>query len=115
MDVKVEALAASYDYLESPVSDGTIEENFEEELVDAPTGYDSLTYPFGDDDYFDFSDVSKHGIVEVFGDDTAGRRIIVVSACKLPQNKELDHSKLLRCAIYLLILIGIYKSVSVLY
>jgi len=24
------------DYLESPVSDGTIEENFEEALVDAP-------------------------------------------------------------------------------
>ena len=95
LEAKVEALAASYDYLESPVSDGTIEENFEEELVDAPTGYDSLTYQY-DEDFDDFSDVSKHGIVDVFGDDTAGRRIIVVSACKLPPSKELDHSKLLR-------------------
>lgn len=96
LDSKVEALAASYDYLESPVSDGTIEENFEEELVDAPTGYDSLTYQYGDEDYDAFSDVAKYGIVEVFGDDTAGRRIIVVSACKLPPSKDLDHSKLLR-------------------
>ncbi|CAH1396877.1 unnamed protein product [Nezara viridula] len=102
LDAKVEALAASYDYLESPVSDGTIEENFEEELVDAPTGYDSLTYQYGDDDYDAFSDVAKYGIVEVFGDDTAGRRIIVVSACKLPPSKDLDHSKLLRYLMYTL-------------
>lgn len=35
------------DYMESPVSDGTIEENFEEELVNAPQvveGIKSLNY-----------------------------------------------------------------------
>lgn len=98
---KIEGLGGgTFDYLESPVSDGTIEENFEEELVNAPTGYDSLTYQFGDDD--DYSDVSKFGIVEVFGEDTAGRRIIVVSACKLPPNKQLDHHQLLRYLTYTL-------------
>lgn len=33
------------DYLESPVSDGTIEENFEEALVDAPV-IESGVWPF---------------------------------------------------------------------
>nr|CAD7399984.1 unnamed protein product [Timema poppensis] len=89
------------DYLESPVSDGTIEENFEEELVNAPivpTGEDSLTYTFPDDEESeeDYKDVAKYGIVEVVGDDTYGRKVIVVSACKLPGNKELDHGLLLR-------------------
>jgi Rho GTPase-activating protein 1 len=92
---KIETLSGRFDYLESPVSDGTIEENFEEELVNAPTAYDSLTYTFDEDDE-DFSDVSKYGIVEVVGDDTAGRRVIVVSACKLPSSRELDHARLLR-------------------
>jgi len=30
----------------------------------------------------DFSDIAKQGIVEVVGDDLAGRKIIVISACK---------------------------------
>uniref|UniRef100_A0A146M8A5 Rho GTPase-activating protein 1 n=2 Tax=Lygus hesperus TaxID=30085 RepID=A0A146M8A5_LYGHE len=89
--------------LESPVSDGTIEENFEEQLGNAPTGcYDSLTYQFEDEDDEDFSDVAKYGIVEVVGDDTAGRRIIVVSACKLPPSKEINHDRLLKYMLYTL-------------
>lgn len=99
--------------MESPVSDGTIEENFEEELVNAPTlaaGMDSLSYPFLDEDdpedEEDFSDVSRYGIVDVVGDDTVGRKIIVVSACKLPSNKELDHTRLLRYVIHALVVIG---------
>jgi hypothetical protein len=98
MEEKIEA--SGLDYLESPVSDGTIEENFEEELVNAPVitpGVDSLSYPFVDDETEeDFSEVAKYGIVEVVGDDTYGRKVIVVSACKLPGNKELDHALLLR-------------------
>lgn len=31
------------DYMESPVSDGTIEENFEEELVNAPQVIEGIT------------------------------------------------------------------------
>lgn len=84
--------------MESPVSDGTIEDNFEAELLNAPNQpYGSLSYPYvEEEDEEDFSDVSMYGIVEVMGDDTAGRRVIVVSACKLPNNKELDHQRLLR-------------------
>ncbi|CAB0042977.1 unnamed protein product [Trichogramma brassicae] len=32
----------------------------------------------------DYSDIGSLGIVEVVGDDSAGRKVIVVSACKLP-------------------------------
>jgi len=44
----------------------------------------------------DFSDVAECGVVDVVGDDAVGRKIIVVSACKLPSNKEVDHPRLLR-------------------
>ena len=98
MEEKTEA--SGIDYLESPVSDGTIEENFEEELVNAPVitaGVDSLSYPFVDDETEeDFSEIAKYGIVEVVGDDTYGRKVIVVSACKLPPLKELDRALFLR-------------------
>lgn len=46
----------------------------------------------------DYLDISRLGIVEVVGDDSAGRKVIVVSACKLPPvGKEVfNHAKLLR-------------------
>jgi len=46
----------------------------------------------------DYLDISRHGIVEVVGDDSAGRKIIVVSACKLPPigKETFNHAKLLR-------------------
>jgi hypothetical protein len=85
------------DYLESPVSDGTIEDNFEEELAEAPfvAESDSLpTTPLQDEE--DFSDIAKHNIVEVVGDDAYGRKIIVLASCKLPSNKGFDHQRFLR-------------------
>ena len=36
----------------------------------------------------DFSDLAEHGIVDVIGYDKGGRKIIVVSACKLPPNTD---------------------------
>lgn len=102
VDLEEKVEASGLDYLESPVSDGTIEENFEEELGNAPiisSGGNSLPYfPEDDTEEDDFNDVAKYGIVEVAGDDTCGRKVIVVSACKLPGNKELDHTRLLRCS-----------------
>lgn len=46
----------------------------------------------------DYLDISRYGIVEVVGDDSAGRKIIVVSACKLPPvgKEAFNHAKLLR-------------------
>ena len=43
----------------------------------------------------DFSDIARHGIVEVVGDDVAGRKIIVISACRLPSNKNFDYARYL--------------------
>ncbi|EFN74694.1 Rho GTPase-activating protein 1 [Camponotus floridanus] len=99
--VNTTAGTGGIDYLESPVSDGTIEENFEEALVDAPVieSAEDLAALDGElADEEDYFDISKYGIVEVVGDDSAGRKIIVVSACKLPSiGKEVfNHAKLLR-------------------
>ncbi|XP_037070417.1 rho GTPase-activating protein 1-like [Pollicipes pollicipes] len=84
--------------LDTTVSDGTIEENFEAELGPLSLGLD-----LNDDLYrkarlsteADYRDVAQHGIVDVVGDDTYGRKVIVVSACRLPSNKVLNHTKLL--------------------
>eukprot|EP00058_Branchiostoma_floridae_P004180 XP_002589668.1 hypothetical protein BRAFLDRAFT_117262 [Branchiostoma floridae] len=43
----------------------------------------------------DFSDVAKHSIVELAGDDSYGRKVIIFSCCRLPTSKELDHQRLL--------------------
>lgn len=45
LDLNVGSTVTGIDYLESPVSDGTIEENFEEALVDAPI-IETGTRPF---------------------------------------------------------------------
>ena len=44
----------------------------------------------------DFTDIARHGIIEVVGDDVAGRKVIVISACRLPGNKNFDHQRFLR-------------------
>ncbi|KAJ8948856.1 hypothetical protein NQ318_013509 [Aromia moschata] len=81
----------------SPISDFT-EDNFEEELAEAcEENFDSLfcstSYPeVGDTPPEKFSEISKYGIIDVKGDDSDGRKIIVVYACKLPPVKEIDHS-----------------------
>ncbi|XP_046391009.1 rho GTPase-activating protein 1 isoform X3 [Ischnura elegans] len=125
----------SLDYLESPVSDGTIEENFEEELGNAPPvvvpgsgvslglsavdgsvvssaggkgGAMGAVFGRGGsqvgviEEEENFEDLAKHEMVEVVGDDTYGRKVIVVSACRLPSNKEMDHARFLRYLMYTL-------------
>uniref|UniRef100_A0A914WVH4 Rho GTPase activating protein 1 n=1 Tax=Plectus sambesii TaxID=2011161 RepID=A0A914WVH4_9BILA len=61
-------------------------DNFENELGSPADN------PFAED----FTDISKHEIVDVVGDDRAGRPIIVVYAYRLPSNKAFDHQKFLR-------------------
>lgn len=86
----------------SPVSDFT-EDNFEEELAEAcEEGYDSIfcstSYPVVGDVLQppkQYLDIAKYGIVDVKGDDSDGRKIIVVYAFKLPPIKEIDHTLLL--------------------
>lgn len=94
----------SGDFLESPMSDGTIEEDFEQALakemadqrVSNLTGGGNLTLQGTSISDDDFADIARHGVVEVVGDDVAGRKIIVISACRLPSNKILDHTRFLR-------------------
>jgi len=98
------------DYLlESPMSDGTIEEDFEAALArdmaarsgTTPGGSPhhtaaasvTMSQNLSDDD---FTDIARHGIIEVVGDDVAGRKVIVISACRLPGNKNFDHQRFLR-------------------
>lgn len=69
------------EFLETPVSDGTIEENFEEAfgLPSLIPEYPSLISVLGEHSkevVDDFLDVAQHGIVDVVGDDTYGRKVI---------------------------------------
>lgn len=71
------------DLLDRSASDGTIEENYEEALAPAYSEIGS------------FEELNGTGLVEVVGDDEVGRRIIVVSACRLPPSKNLPQDELL--------------------
>lgn len=86
------------DLLERSASDGTIEENFEEELASAPEVYAEITSSQDES----FEELTGTGLVEVVGDDEVGRRIIVVSACRLPPSKDLQPDKLLRYLMFTL-------------
>lgn len=66
--------------------DGLIDEDFEKELGTPSDGEE--------DEIAEFNDVAKYNIIEVAGDDTYGRKVIIFSSCKLPPSKELDHNKL---------------------
>ena len=107
-DLSVGSVPTELCGLQSPMTDGTIEEDFEAAFAretSASGNHDSSTSgaasgaPAGaaaamEDE--DFGEVSRHGIVEVVGDDAAGRKVVVVSACRLPSNKGFDHQKFLR-------------------
>ncbi|GAB6018723.1 hypothetical protein CHUAL_000399 [Chamberlinius hualienensis] len=90
----------SGEYVESPVSDGTIDENFEEQIGFDPPPL-KMAIENGEEAQ-DFSDIAKYGIVEVAGDDYSGRKVIVISACKLPSNKTFDHDRFFRYLMYTL-------------
>ncbi|XP_030027804.1 rho GTPase-activating protein 1 isoform X2 [Manduca sexta] len=82
------------DLLDRSTSDGTIEENFEEELARGPVGpYTEIVASSVDEETFE--ELNRTGLVEVVGDDSMGRRIIVVSACRLPASKDLPPDRLL--------------------
>ena len=43
----------------------------------------------------DFPDISRLGILQVAGDDKLGRKVIVFSACRLPNIEQINHQRLL--------------------
>ena len=88
------------EFIESPMSDGTIEEDFEKALAKEVGTADrrpsetsgNLTLEGNLEDE-DFSDIARYGFVEVVGDDVKGCKIIVFSACRLPPNKNFDYAR----------------------
>lgn len=92
------------EFIESPMSDGTIEEDFEKALAKEVQGSDrrpseasgNLTLEGTSMSDEDFSDIARYGFVEVVGDDVKGCKIIVFSACRLPPNKNFDYARFLR-------------------
>lgn len=117
-DVEAVATTRGRDFLESPISDGTIDEDFAEALakeVDVAGKVGSPTTPmvntkiFGEETVEDYRDIAEHGIVDVVGDDKGGRKIIVVSACKLPSNKNFDNQRFLR---YLMLTLDQYVDID---
>ena len=41
-------------------------------------------------------EVEYKGMIDIVGDDKAGRRIIVVAACRFPDSKDLDTKSFIR-------------------
>ncbi|XP_017774968.1 PREDICTED: rho GTPase-activating protein 1-like isoform X1 [Nicrophorus vespilloides] len=92
------------DEIASPVSE-FIDDNFEAELADnTDINFQSMlsSYPEVGEAVEKFMMIDKCGIVDVKGDDSVGRKIIVVYACKLPQVNKIDHQKFLEYLIYTL-------------
>ncbi len=43
----------------------------------------------------DYQEISRQGILQVAGDDKFGRKVIVFSACRLPNSDQINHERLL--------------------
>lgn len=78
----------------SPVSDFT-EDNYDELVEAFEEAYNSSYKELGDETD-NFRDISSLGIVDVKGDDSVGRKIIVVYACKLPPVSTINHEHFLK-------------------
>lgn len=87
----------------SPVSDFT-DENYDElaEPYEDPLNSFFSSYTELGDTTDNFRDISRYSIVDVKGDDSVGRKIIVVYACKLPPVNEINHEHFLQYLIYTL-------------
>ncbi|XP_028033805.1 rho GTPase-activating protein 8 [Bombyx mandarina] len=95
-----ELLDIPEELLDRTANDGTIEENFEEELARGPEVYTEIAASGLDEEAF--SDLNNRGVVEVVGDDEVGRRVIVVAACRLPPSNELNPDQLLKYLMFTL-------------
>ncbi|XP_068163551.1 rho GTPase-activating protein 8-like isoform X2 [Antennarius striatus] len=42
-----------------------------------------------------YYDIARHGIIQVCGDDSFGRKLVVFSSCRLPPSHQLNHRRLL--------------------
>ena len=76
----------------SNASDFT-EDNFDE-MLSEPESFNNFSYPAVSDD-INFNEIARYGIIDIKGDDSDGRKVIVVYACKLPPTDRLNHNTFL--------------------
>lgn len=110
-------LSSDFVELENPFADDDLTPQLEKDVIDeidylSNTGdgrnfleRDDFEKEFGlreDDGGEDFTDIANLGIIDLVGDDKAGRPVIVVYALRLPNNKMFDHEKFLRYLIHTL-------------
>lgn len=92
--------SSSPEYLDSSpsLSESLLDDNNYEAVLglDLEPPPDLLPPQDGRPQLEDFTDIECHGIVDIAGDDAYGRNVIVISACRLPPHKELNHPKFLR-------------------
>lgn len=77
--------------MQSELFDDETEEEFEDLDVTLDESNVEFEFDFGTDSVAKelsvlaaFSDIAEHGIVEVFGDDRFGRKIVSINACRIP-------------------------------
>ncbi|XP_007903020.2 rho GTPase-activating protein 1 [Callorhinchus milii] len=79
------------------------EKNWPEDSIVEPVQRDGAPPPdVPPSDIDTFSHIAKHQIVEVAGDDNYGRKVIIISACRLPPSHQLNHAALLQYLKYTL-------------
>ncbi|KAK2716168.1 hypothetical protein QYM36_010669 [Artemia franciscana] len=90
-------------YAETPVSECSVELSLEEAFGSMCPNIDDeedrLEQVDEEDDYLD---MAKHGIVELGGVDRLSRKVIVLTAARLPSNKGFDHNRFLRYLLFTL-------------
>ena len=70
------------------------EDNFNE-MLSEPECSNNSSSPTVNDDDINFNEIARYGIIDIIGDDSDGRKVIVVYACKLPPTDMINHDKFL--------------------
>lgn len=78
------------------------EKHWPEDRTVEPLQTDDVLLPDLPPSDLDFSHIARHQIVEVAGDDNYGRKVIIISACRLPPSHQLNHKALLQYLKYTL-------------
>jgi len=91
-DQEAESLCVERNYLDTLMDDEVVEDKVEEIILREVTSAGKLETKATKD----FRDLAAYGIVDVVGDDTGGRKIIVVSASKFPAHKHFNNECFLR-------------------
>ncbi|KAJ7409999.1 Rho GTPase-activating protein 8 [Willisornis vidua] len=78
-----------------------------DEAADTQAGQEGLFVPPTPEDpelnvNHPYYDVARHGIIQLAGDDSSGRKVITFSCCRMPPSHQLNHTRLLEYLKYTL-------------